>query len=58
MHIQQVEDRKKSYWEKAAHSIRVAGGASERSASELKKKWSDLKILAKKYQRAKHATGK
>ncbi|XP_071823369.1 uncharacterized protein [Apostichopus japonicus] len=54
---QKVEDRKKSYWEKAAHSIRVAGGASERSASELKKKWSDLKILAKKYQRAKHATG-
>ena len=38
-------------------AVRAAGGAEVRTAAQLKKKWADLKVAAKRYLAEKKRTG-
>ena len=52
----QVESRKAKYWGKCAEVLRLQCGM-ERSASDVKTKWANMKVRANKYQSRKNRTG-
>ena len=56
--LNQVEARKKKCWSEAAKLIRAAGGPQDRHWRAIKKKWSELKVQAHKYNLQRNATGK